>query len=1152
MICRFASLPSSFGHLVALLLAVVPVALAGEPPATPPTSQPLREQSIYIPYDKLREVFEREGRGVFLPYEQFQELWRTARAATLKPCEGGPPVEAVISEAVSEARVERDVMRVSAALRIEVLRSGWHEIPLRLGDAAITAATIGGQPARILTSGDQGYRLLLEKQGEGRESIELLLEYAKAFAKSPGQNSVSFDAPRAPVSRWRVRIPGGGIKVNIQPLLAATEVPADDESGKPADETVVLAFVGAAPTVRIDWTPRAEGAQGLQALQSVQSVQRLWIDEGVLRTRVELTYEITRLAAERLTVEVPSSQKVVNVFDANVRQWSVQAGGAVQTITAELFEPALGTQRLLVELEQFGAEERGGELTVPLVRAMGVNRQQGLLAVGVAEGLRVEPLRRAGLIQVDAEEVPKTTGDTSGGGPWALSYRYAAVPFELALRVEKIEPRIAADALVEATLEPELLAMTWQGVYEIDKAGVFRLELEVPAGYEVRSVRGAEVAKATPAAVESHHLTNDAPPRLIVNLGRKALGRIGLAVELTRRLSEPDLMTPTGQSVDVNILAPRVVGMGIERTGGRLVIYPAEALRVNPASSAGVRPIPLAEGLQGIEPAVKRGGADAAAASGLAFAFAGEPASVSIKVERRRPHITVRQLLVARIESGVVRYEATFFCQILYSAVPQLRIDIPSELAGSVQNATAGLREARLESAVPPPAEGYTAWALRGDSGLKGDITIRLAWEVKLDSLEIGKSADFVVPQLRPVGADRAWGQVALAKAETLDIRPTGANAGESPIGLRPIDPQHDLLGAPDTLKASVARAFEFHEADWALGVRATRYKLEEVKGTSIERGLVRIVVTRGGHVAAQALYRLRSALQRLPLKLAPGAQFDTDPVRLNGRPVALERGQQDEFFVPLIGQNPDQPFVLEIRYTVGDGGTHLACPEFPSDPAVQKVYLCAFLPPEWAYLGARGPWTDEVQWRWNDVTGFEPLPPRDDLVPWVTAGVNMMGDAAETFQTDGQPYLFSALRPAAPPTGTLALVTVREWVLHAAIVAGVLVLGMLLLRARAPGRLFATGAFCIALVLAGVFLPTFSRQIVNGALLSAILIVMIVWFVWYLAWTRPRAMAHGRASPNTPAALAGSPVTGVPGGGTPPDGSSDEADVGNGGPTHA
>ncbi len=47
-----------------LLLAVFlpDTARAADPPAaTQPTTAPAREQSIYIPYEKLRQVFERDG-----------------------------------------------------------------------------------------------------------------------------------------------------------------------------------------------------------------------------------------------------------------------------------------------------------------------------------------------------------------------------------------------------------------------------------------------------------------------------------------------------------------------------------------------------------------------------------------------------------------------------------------------------------------------------------------------------------------------------------------------------------------------------------------------------------------------------------------------------------------------------------------------------------------------------------------------------------------------------------------------------------------------------------------------------------------------------------------------------------------------------------
>jgi hypothetical protein len=42
-------------------------------------------------------------------------------------------------------------------------------------------------------------------------------------------------------------------------------------------------------------------------------------------------------------------------------------------------------------------------------------------------------------------------------------------------------------------------------------------------------------------------------------------------------------------------------------------------------------------------------------------------------------------------------------------------------------------------------------------------------------------------------------------------------------------------------------------------------------------------------------------------------------------------------------------------------------------------------------------------------------------------------------------------------------------------------------------------------LILLGVFFPTFSRQIMDAILASAILVTAVIWLVEYLAWRRPR-----------------------------------------------
>lgn len=1111
----------AFLLLVLAALAFAPAARAADPPesgedGTAP-KKAATEQSIYIPYTKLRTVFEKEGRGVFLPYEEFQELWQAARDNTRRPPDDKPPVSALITEARNEATVLKDVVRVNSELKIEVLAEGWSEIPLRLADAAIIRAVLDDKPARIVFEPGIGHKLLIEKRDRKTGVLSLSLEYVKAFTKSPGQNGVSFEAPQAPVSRWRIHIPETGVKVSIRPLIAATEVPEGDPSGEQPDQTIVLAFVGAAPTVRIDWTPKSEGATGLEALANVQSEQHVTVDEGVIRTRSRLTYDISRAELLRLLVEVSATHQIVNVFDPNIRQWSVETVEGRQRITAELFEPAKKTQSVTVELEKFtkqktesgkpkgdtallvGAAREAAsisgreELKIPVIRALGVGRQQGVVVVEVAEGLRAEVTKHTGLMQVDTTDLP--TSLAKGG--WAFSYRYVSLPFDFSLRVEPVQPRITADSLIVANLQPEQLTLDMLAVYNIERAGVFRLDLNIPAGYEVRHVRGCEAPGAEPAQVDTHYLESDEKTHLVVNLSRKALGRVALAVKLQKRLAEPDLLSPTGKTAELLLGIPRVTRTTVERAGGRLLIRAPESLRVNPHKLEGLRSISFKEAREGT--ASLRDSRFSQSRPVLAYAYTQEDVRLTLAVERRKPHVTVRQLLKVQVEAGVMEYAASFFYEIKYSGVQSLRIDVPADLASEIRNETPNVREKEID---PPPEdlpEGYVAWSLSGETEFTGNVTIRLTWEEKIEKLDVGKSIERTIPHLRPTAVDRAWGQIVLAKAETIDVQATGESRG-----IRPIDPQHDLMAGADATGGALA--FEFHD-DWALGITATRYQLEEVKRTSIERAVIRMVVTRSGQTSVQALYRMRSARQRLAVKFPQNVDFANEPLRINGRPIPLERGDKNDFFIPLSGQDADDLFLLELRYSVKDGGMRLKCPVFSSEPAVQKVYLCVYLPRELAYLGSTGPWTDEVLWRWSPILGCKTFPTMSSsrLIAWGTQDLNIATNPADTFHTDGRPYLFSTLRPPQGAEGTLRLFTLDEDWLSILVLVPIILIGLFLLRKKAAARWLAAGMFVVLLVLTAIFFPTLVAQIVDDKLLCAVLIVLVAWMIQYVVWTRPR-----------------------------------------------
>jgi hypothetical protein len=1136
--------------------AEIAAAEAGAEAEAEAKERPLREQTIYIPFAKLRSVFEKEGRGVFVPYDKFQAMWKAAQDATKKLEEIKPPINALITEIDSHATAGKDVVNVVAKLKIDVLAPGWIEIPLRLSDAAIRSATIGGKAARVIYDPQAGYKLLHEKKGKSPEQIELTLEYSKAITKAPGANSVSFDAPQAPVNRWQVTIPEQGVKLQIHPNVSTTDssTPADDaakpedakpEDAKPEDaakadaakkanakkETAIEAFVGSAPQVRIEWNPKAEGAAGLQALVTVQARQEVTIDVGVIRTRAMLAYDITRADVSELKIEVPADHKVVSVFDPNVKGWSGKTAGIVQTLTVQLFQPTRGTQNLVVELEKFSddkmmaKEKLEEEYETPVVRALDVGRQQGIVVVRVADSLRSEIVSRNGLFQIDAAELPQPLARQQ----WTYSYRYAAVPFKLVLSTERVLPQIEVEELVEAYLEPQQLTLDLLAVYDIEKAGVFQLELTIPEGFEVRTVAGRAADNAVAVAVESHHVDEvtvgnaTQKTKLVVNLARKALGKVGLFVELQKRQEDANLLSPTGVKSVIPVPIPRTAPASVRRATGRFILYAPESLRINPTEQKGLRAISLAEAVHGL--GSTRDSRFGATREVLALAYTQQPASLIVEALRRQPHITARQLLAARVELGVVKYDITFFYDVLFSSVKTLRIDVPAQpyTSKELRLVTPSVRDVPLDPQPMDVAAGYIAVQLAGESEFLGATQIKFSGEKKLPELQVGKSLKIELPVLVPQGVDRHWGQITASKAETIEIGVDGI-----PKGLRAIDPQRDLM--PGASVPDAARAFEFNADGWSLTLVAARYEPEEVKQTSIERALVRMVVTRGDEITVQALYRLRSARQRIAIKLPAGVDsakaFDTQPLRINNQPVVLET-DKNQLYIPLVGHSIDEPVLVELRYTYSGTPALLDLPEFPdqpTSPAVQQVHLATYLPEEWTLLGVRGPWTNEQAPAWDAPRSTSYVPDDRELLAQVRAGVAGCETVGENFPTLGNRHLFSALRPASGPAGALRLTTAHRNAVHFLIFALVAITGIALAFRPMGERLWGLAALIVALVIIAVFTPTLAQAIFTSTLAAAIVLVLVLWTVQCLVWFVPRFVAWLNSQPGR-AAVAASAV---------------------------
>ena len=392
----------------------------------------------------------------------------------------------------------------------------------------------------------------------------------------------------------------------------------------------------------------------------------------------------------------------------------------------------------------------------------------------------------------------------------------------------------------------------------------------------------------------------------------------------------------------------------------------------------------------------------------------------------------------------MVKFQATFYYTILYSGVKSLRIDVPAEAVG-VRNVAPAIRDKVID---PPPADlakGSAAWSFTGQSELIGNGKIELVWEKKIDHLEVGKSVEIGIPRLIPRGVDRAWGQIVLAKAETLDVQPAG-----DPKGLRPIDPQRDLIAEVP----GAAAAFEF-QGDWALTAAVARYQLEEIKRTSIDRAVVRMVVAPAGVISVQAVYRVQSARQRLTIHLPDNPQFDVDPLRLNGRIGALgaRRPKRRVFRAAAERQSrravPPGDSLYNLRRRQPSGPAGLGRGRRGAAGLSMRLFAG-----RQGAAGAAGPWTEESSWPAGNAIGRSREPGADygnALVAWVREGTKA-GEVGQ-FPTDGKLHVYSALRPAPPPEGSLHTVSWNERGLNAAVFLVAIALGVILLPAK-MGRL--------------------------------------------------------------------------------------------------
>ncbi len=737
-----------------------------------------------------------------------------------------------------EARFVVDIVAESA-VRGEVLA------PLFTGDIAVLPPKL---PAglRLERQGNQ-YRLIATRPGKYQFKIELVAKITRAEP----WNQVSFTGPPAAIASVTAQGATGGVELQ---LLTGTVIessapvpPAPSASVTPAARSsIVRGFLGADNTVALRWKSRvAEIAR--RALLTADTTVTAHISPTVIKFTTQLRYDILQGSVPRLTLALPASHALTRLVGEQIRDWRVAPDGERQLLTVEFIKPVEKAYSLTLFSEQ---TVEGTSATAPLVppQPLEVERESGSFSV-TAEDTLVEVDSAAGLRQVNAP-----------GGAFA-AYRFNGRPFTLALKLRRIEPVVQVADRVTTRLEETRLLVSHALALNVEKAGIYVLELTPQPGFVVAEVRGD--------GVEDWKVADG---KLRVNFSARVLGARQLEVQLEQALKTfPDQI----------VVAPlRVTGAAKETA--ELGAAASPGIRVKTAELNGLREVPVHQ--------LSRRSDEL-----LAFTAEQPDWRASLASERLAARIVADIFNLVTIGDGLVGGSATVRYGLLNQGVQEFRVKLPAHWK-NVEFTGPNIR--RKEQA-------DDTWTIGLQEKAWDGYTLVVTYDFQFDP----QGATLALGGIRCLDAERETGSVAITTAASLKLTPKTATGS-----VRRVDESELSAADRSFITRPVLIAHRYAGGEYELAVDVKRFDELPVLSAVADRTQLTTVLTEAGEMLTQASFMVKNNDKQFQrFQLPRGANFWACYV--NGQPAKPER-DGDWLLVPLPrGANRDQAFAVDIVY---------------------------------------------------------------------------------------------------------------------------------------------------------------------------------------------------------------------------------------------
>jgi hypothetical protein len=1041
---------------------------------------------VYIPYKDLESVLGKKNQGVFLPYDDFQNLWEAARG---KPARAQ---DADLSHLVSAARftgtVKEKLAHIQLQLTVDILKEGWVTVPIGLGQVGVSSVNLGpgagdAVDKPLLRFQKNNYEILAK--GPGRQV--LTIDFVRQIVTQPGRNLLQFTIPTAAINTLDLTIPEENLKVDVQPMLAASTSQAE-RPGK-GKATRLQAFLGQSGSVTLSWAPKSQAASDLDPVLVSTQNQHLRVGEALLQHEVDFQYEIRRRGMKNFRILIPSDYRVVAVEGANIEQWNLQdlTENKEKTrhnrLDVSLFSETENSYRLKVRMEKFLKEAKADFPLAPIYTE-GALRLSGLIGVSHAPRRSVELSGlNDELVRVETTRLPEKWRKISG----ISAYRFTSRNYSAEIRTGVVEPRINLRQLWTLRVGQESLNLDGQLNYQIERAGVFSLAMSLPEGWEVEDIGPKN-------AIDGFEIQGDASDRtLTATLRKETSDQLQLQVQLRKPLAAIDA------PVVLNLPLPSK--QNLNRYNGQFILYVSEALRAETSNLQQFKSMPLRDAIRayGKRPPNPGSGFNAVMSCDFNTVDLDAPLGATFKLAVKPAQISAEFYRNVDIRPGNVSHEAIIRYQVRYAPVDTFYLKYPASLADAgLQITGPDLKEKPSIESLPEDqeesasgTEGEPAWVYHKivlQSPRTGLYDLRVNWRKSFQALAEGGDAVTVSPILAAGKLAGQSGSISVAKAANLAI---GTPVLEN---LQPADPSSPRDIPYASHRKNAVLAFRNDKPPFNLALPVVLQKEAEVYTAIINAAIHEQALARDGALNGRSLFLLSTNRgDRLKVTFPEDARIYA--FMLNGKEIQVEAagdtGSRIVRLPPTAGQV--SKIVLETTYGLDKATSkNLPAPRLPEGVPVQRTWWRLWIPEDHQLLsydrnferpdydnGLRGIFKETGSGHTNTASSFDP---RGKLHQF-----EKQGDAAE--------LKLNIKRKEA--------VAVTIWVL-------VIAAGIGLIRIGYYDRLRVTLGLIALTGLWYLFHPLYAGAVARHVVFPAGLVILL-WVGQLVFWSLPRSLKTGR-----------------------------------------